>query len=93
MNRRTFFKSLGAIFVSQYVPITLDIQEPLPNWMYGIPYHQSNGTTGTWLGISRAVVPEFSSKHLDKFFDRDVLINNCMEVNRLMIWDKHEING
>lgn len=26
----------------------------VPFWLHGIPYHQSNGTTGEWLGIKRA---------------------------------------
>jgi uncharacterized protein with NRDE domain len=27
--------------------------KPNGTFLYGIPYHQTNGTTGTWLGFSR----------------------------------------
>jgi len=30
----------------------------------GIPYHQSNASTGTWLGFERTTHPEIKSKRL-----------------------------
>lgn len=39
-------------FLNSNVPVNL----------YGIPYHQYLGTTGTWLGLTRSEVPMFSSQ-------------------------------
>lgn len=39
-----------------------------PNSMpgiFGIPYHHSNASTGTWLGFSRAVTPEIRSNRVN----------------------------
>lgn len=39
-----------------------------PNSMpaiYGVPYHHSNASTGTWLGFSRAVTPEIRSNRVN----------------------------
>ena len=33
--------------------------------MYGIPYHHSNASTGTWLGMSRATTPEIRSNRVN----------------------------
>ena len=31
------------------------INRGIPAALYGIPYHQNNGTTGIWLGFARSV--------------------------------------
>lgn len=33
--------------------------------MYGVPYHHSNASTGTWLGFSRANTPEIRSNRVN----------------------------
>ena len=33
--------------------------------LYGIPYHHSNATTGTWLGFSRSTTPEIRSNRVN----------------------------
>lgn len=71
INRRTFIMSLlGISIVPKSLPLNVreiynQMQSPLdnvvPEWIYGIPYHQSNGPTGTWLGISRSDIAELRS--------------------------------
>ncbi len=33
--------------------------------LYGVPYHHSNASTGTWLGFSRAATPEIRSNRVN----------------------------
>lgn len=33
--------------------------------LYGVPYHHSNASTGTWLGFSRATTPEIRSNRVN----------------------------
>ena len=33
--------------------------------LYGVPYHHSNASTGTWLGFSRASTPEIRSNRVN----------------------------
>lgn len=33
--------------------------------MYGVPYHHSNASTGTWLGFSRATTPEIRANRVN----------------------------
>ncbi len=33
--------------------------------IYGVPYHHSNASTGTWLGFNRATTPEIRSNRVD----------------------------
>lgn len=33
--------------------------------MYGVPYHHSNASTGTWLGFSRSTTPEIRSNRVN----------------------------
>lgn len=33
--------------------------------LYGVPYHQSNASTGTWLGYDRATTPEIRSNRVN----------------------------
>jgi hypothetical protein len=36
-----------------------------PIWYFGIPYHHSDATTGTWLNLSRSSVPEIRANSVD----------------------------
>lgn len=38
---------------------------PTPVALYGIPYHSSNATTGSWLGMDRATTPEVVATRID----------------------------
>jgi hypothetical protein len=60
MKRREFIKSLFVAAVASQVPV--DCSPPPPLSLYGIPYHQSNAFSGTWLGIDRSTYPQWSSK-------------------------------
>jgi hypothetical protein len=33
--------------------------------IYGVPYHHSNASTGTWLGLSRSAIPEIRSNRVN----------------------------
>ena len=57
MNRRSFIKSIGLFIIGSQIPIDIQPSPIFPTW-YGVPYHQSNATTGTWLGISRLEYPK-----------------------------------
>jgi len=48
------------------VIVTLGITSPasLPG-LYGIPYHHSNASSGTWLGFSRSSTPEIRSNRVN----------------------------
>jgi hypothetical protein len=64
ITRRNFIKSLVLVpTVIAAGRVTMSIHsEPLPHHLYGIPYHQTDATIGTWLGIDRSTVPQFSSR-------------------------------
>ncbi len=36
-----------------------------PVWLFGIPYHHSNASTGTWLGFNRATTPEIRANRVN----------------------------
>jgi hypothetical protein len=36
-----------------------------PTSLYGVPYHHSNASTGTWLGFSRSATPEIRSNRVN----------------------------
>jgi hypothetical protein len=77
MNRRNFFKILAAGTVgatldieSLLIPKTLFkphpaqiafFNAPFEAGLFGIPYHQTNASMGTWLGIKRTLIPEIKS--------------------------------
>jgi len=46
--------------------VTNGIQTPasLPG-LYGVPYHHSNASTGTWLGFSRSITPEIRANRVN----------------------------
>lgn len=56
MNRREWIKSVLSAVVASQIPIDLS-PASLPVSLMGIPYHQSDATTGTWLGIVRSTEP------------------------------------
>ena len=47
--------SAGAINTDKLVVSGLT---PTPVWLYGVPYHHNNSSTGTWLGFTRSATPE-----------------------------------
>jgi len=65
MDRRSFIKALAIFAVGSQVSI------PEQEWIWdctrldfslsGIPYHQSDASIGTWLGIQRSLIPQFKS--------------------------------
>lgn len=80
MNRRDFIKLLSAGVVGYEMDVdkllwipgqkTIFIPKPtvIPLTIYGIPYHEFNGTVGSWLGISRiAGVHKELSELITKF--------------------------
>jgi hypothetical protein len=59
MNRRAFLYSLViAPFVAKIkIPVKTAYGK-----LFGIPYHETNATSGTWLGFDRSVMPQWSYK-------------------------------
>lgn len=63
MKRRDFLKLLLATAAAEYVDYEkllwipgekkIFIPESIDATLFGIPYHQTNASMGTWLGISR----------------------------------------
>jgi len=46
--------------------VTAGISSPLSlPALYGVPYHHSNASTGTWLGFSRATTPEIRANRVN----------------------------
>ena len=33
--------------------------------LFGVPYHHSNASTGTWLGFCRSITPEISANRVN----------------------------
>lgn len=54
----------GAVATDVIVTNGIDAPTSLPA-LYGIPYHHSNASTGTWLGFSRATTPEIRSNRVN----------------------------
>lgn len=54
----------GAIATDVLVTDGLSNPSALPA-LYGVPYHHSNASTGTWLGFDRATTPEIRSNRVN----------------------------
>jgi len=54
----------GAIATDVLVVDGISNPTSLP-WLYGVPYHHSNASTGTWLGYDRASVPEIRANRVN----------------------------
>lgn len=54
----------GATATDKLVTYGLSSPASLPA-IYGVPYHHSNASTGTWLGFSRATTPEIRSNRVN----------------------------
>ena len=54
----------GAIATDKIVTNGLSNPTSLPA-LFGVPYHHSNASTGTWLGFSRASTPEIRSNRVN----------------------------
>lgn len=54
----------GAVATDVLVVAGLSSPASLPA-LYGVPYHHSNASTGTWLGFSRATTPEIRSNRVN----------------------------
>jgi len=79
MNRREWLKSVLSAVVASQIPIDLTPAVNPIHW-YGIPYHQSDGTTGTWLGIVRSEYPQFKSTIQEaRLTVTPEKINECLE--------------
>jgi hypothetical protein len=69
----TFLDYANNIFkipsVAGHAPTDVILPEGLtgatPIALYGIPYHSSNATTGSWLGMDRGTTPEIVSTRID----------------------------
>ena len=73
MNRRDFLRYLLATPIAAEFDIekllwvkekTIFVSSVLPVSLYGIPYHQTNGSIGTWLGFERSLIPEIKSVYI-----------------------------
>lgn len=80
MTRRDFAKRMFELAVtiaaSPFIPLPKTAYQKLAsyNHLYGIPYHQSDASTGTWLGIVRSEVPMWNSKPLQgRPIDKEVM--------------------
>lgn len=66
MTRRSFLSSLfrasAAIALSPLLPAEAFDWKTSPISFEGIPYHRTDATTGTWLGIERATFPWWTSQ-------------------------------
>jgi len=54
----------GVIATDRIVTNGISTPSSLPA-LYGIPYHHSNASTGTWLGFSRATTPEIRANRVN----------------------------
>lgn len=54
----------GVIATDKIVTNGLTTPTSLPA-LYGVPYHHSNASTGTWLGFSRATTPEIRANRVN----------------------------
>jgi hypothetical protein len=54
----------GAIATDLLVTSGIDSPSSLPA-LYGVPYHHSNASTGTWLGFSRVTTPEIRANRVN----------------------------
>lgn len=54
----------GAIATDKLVTNGISAPTSLPA-LYGVPYHHSNASTGTWLGFSRSSTPEIRSNRVN----------------------------
>lgn len=54
----------GAIATDKLVTSGISSPTSLPA-LYGVPYHHSNASTGTWLGFSRASTPEIRANRVN----------------------------
>lgn len=54
----------GVIATDRIVTNGIAAPSTLPA-LYGVPYHHSNASTGTWLGFSRAATPEIRSNRVN----------------------------
>lgn len=54
----------GVIATDKIVTNGLSAPSALPA-LYGVPYHHSNASTGTWLGFNRATTPEIRSNRVN----------------------------
>lgn len=54
----------GVLAGDKLVAAGLDSPATLPA-LYGVPYHHSNASTGTWLGFSRASTPEIRASRVN----------------------------
>lgn len=55
---------LGAIATDKLVVLGITTPNSLPA-LYGVPYHHSNASTGTWLGMSRSATPEIRASRVN----------------------------
>lgn len=62
MNRRSFIQLLSSILVFKTSNSTSLVRETIkPLDLYGIPYHENNAMSGTWMGIERSTYPQFKN--------------------------------
>jgi len=54
----------GAIATDRLVTNGISAPTSLPA-LYGVPYHHSNASTGTWLGFSRSATPEIRANRVN----------------------------
>lgn len=54
----------GATGTDKLVTAGIDSPTALPA-LYGVPYHHSNASTGTWLGFSRVTTPEIRANRVN----------------------------
>lgn len=54
----------GAVATDVLVTSGINSPASLPG-LYGVPYHHSNASTGTWLGFNRATTPEVRSNGIN----------------------------
>jgi len=63
-NTVDVFPSLGGAIVAGDKVVVGGLSATPPVWLLGVPYHNSNASTGTWLGYSRATTPEIRSNRV-----------------------------
>jgi hypothetical protein len=100
MTRRDFvrkiFKIAVTIAASPYIPLPKTAYGKLAQHasLLGIPYHQSNATTGTWLGITRSETSFWSSKPVGpgRPIDKEVIIAIKKLMETAMEDSQNELN-
>lgn len=82
MNRRDFVRRMFGLAVTvaahPFIPLPRTAYQKLAEHasLYGVPYHMSDATAGTWMGITRSETPMWTASYKGpgRPIDKEVMI-------------------